>query len=81
MKYMLLLYIDPREHAAGPELEQIIAEHRRLPAASPVRASMSTSNALEPASTATTVGVRNTRTMTTDGPSQRLAEQLGGYYG
>lgn len=37
-------------------------------------------NALEQTATATTVRVRNGKTMTTDGPFAETREQLGGYY-
>lgn len=37
-------------------------------------------NALQPVSTATTVRVRDAKTMTTDGPFAETREQLGGYY-
>jgi hypothetical protein len=35
---------------------------------------------LEPTSTATTVRVRNNKTLATDGPFAETKEQLGGYY-
>jgi hypothetical protein len=37
-------------------------------------------NPLQPVATATTVRVRDGRTMTTDGPFAETREQLGGYY-
>lgn len=37
-------------------------------------------NALESVSTATSVRVRNGKTLTTDGPFAETKEQLGGYY-
>ena len=37
-------------------------------------------DALQPTSTATTVRVRDGRTLTTDGPYAETTEQLGGYY-
>jgi hypothetical protein len=37
-------------------------------------------DALQPVSTATTVRVRNGKTVTTDGPFAETREQLGGYY-
>jgi len=37
-------------------------------------------DALQPTSTATTVRVRDGRTVTTDGPYAETKEQLGGYY-
>ena len=36
--------------------------------------------ALQPIATATTVRVRNGKTMTTDGPFAETKEQMGGYY-
>jgi hypothetical protein len=37
-------------------------------------------NALQPTSTATTVRVRDGKTMTSDGPFTETKEQIGGYY-
>lgn len=37
-------------------------------------------DALQPVSTATTVSVRDGKTITTDGPFAETKEQLGGYY-
>jgi hypothetical protein len=37
-------------------------------------------DALQPTSTATTVRVRDGKTLTTDGPFAETREQLGGYY-
>src|SRR2546422_1604011 len=37
-------------------------------------------DALQPVSTATTIRVRNGKTVTTDGPFAETREQLGGYY-
>jgi hypothetical protein len=37
-------------------------------------------NALQPVATATTVRVRDGKTLTTDGPFAETREQLGGYY-
>jgi hypothetical protein len=37
-------------------------------------------NPLQPVATATTVSVRDGKTMTTDGPFAETREQLGGYY-
>lgn len=37
-------------------------------------------NPLQPTATATTVRVRNGKTITTDGPFAETKEQLGGYY-
>jgi hypothetical protein len=39
-----------------------------------------TGSQLQPASTASSVRVRNGRAITTDGPSAETKEQLGGYF-
>ena len=41
---------------------------------------MKSSEGLQPTSTATTVRVRDGKTLTTDGPFAETREQLGGYY-
>jgi hypothetical protein len=41
---------------------------------------MRAGDALQPSSTATTVRVREGRTLSTDGPFAETKEQLGGYY-
>ena len=41
---------------------------------------MRAGDALQPTSTATTVRVRDGKTLTTDGPFAETKEQLGGYY-
>jgi hypothetical protein len=41
---------------------------------------MKAGDALEPTSTATTVRVRDGKTLSTDGPFAETREQLGGYY-
>ncbi len=41
---------------------------------------MAGGDALEPVSTATSVRVRNGKTVTTDGPFAETKEQLGGFY-
>ncbi len=41
---------------------------------------MRSGEALEPSSTATTVKVRDGKTLTTDGPFAETREQLGGFY-
>ena len=81
MLYIFLLYSSPEAWAASsrPE-EEVLREHgvlmRELEAAGKYR----TSNALGPAETATTVRVREGKTLLTDGPFAETKEQLGGFY-
>jgi hypothetical protein len=78
MQYLLLIYIaesedrmgDPDEHAAYGAFTQDIVQKGQFKAG----------DALQPVATATTVRVRDGKTMTTDGPFAETREQLGGYY-
>ncbi|HKD66740.1 MAG TPA: YciI family protein [Candidatus Binataceae bacterium] len=79
MKYMLLIYENEqaldqaqREHCykeSGQLLQDLSAAGRYIAAAP-----------LQPTSTATSVRVRNGKTVVTDGPFAETREQLGGYY-
>jgi len=78
MQYLLLIYIaeseermgDPAEHAAYGAFTQDIVQKGQFKAG----------DALQPVATATTVRVRDGKTLTTDGPFAETREQLGGYY-
>jgi len=82
MKYMLLIYGKEYSPAEVSEEEQqaemaqyfAINEHLRQ------RGSEYQGEALMPASTATTVRVRDDKTITTDGPFAETHEVLGGFY-
>ena len=52
----------------------------RLPKSSLRLARLQASEALQPVSTATTVQVKEGKTMVTDGPFAETKEQLGGFY-
>jgi hypothetical protein len=81
MKYMLLVYLDEswlkrslaeRQEAYWAQMkhtEELVAKGRYLGG-----------NPLHPASTATTVRVRDGKRLLTDGPFAETREQLGGYY-
>jgi hypothetical protein len=82
MKYMLLMYWNQSEMPNyTPEEHQAIykAWHELNHAAKEAGVLVST-NGLSPATTATTVRVRNGKTMLADGPFAETHEQLGGYY-
>ena len=81
MLYIFLLYSNPEAWvASGRPDEEMIREHgvlmRELEAAGKYR----TSNALGPVETATTVRVREGKTLLVDGPFAETKEQLLGYY-
>ena len=81
MKYMLLLYANESEAPKTPEEYQAVAQAwtdlgQELSAAGVLLSN----NGLDPIANATTVRVRNGKTLTTDGPFAETHEQLGGYY-
>ena len=79
MKYMLLIHPgDARARFDGLELEEqkeITGEYLAVSEAPGVTAG----HQLHPADTATTVRVKDGRTLTTDGPFIEAKEALGGY--
>ncbi len=82
MQYMLLIYGDEKNwlNMSEKEIQKIIqaytAYSQELAASGVLRGG----SELAPVSTATTVRVRNGKTVTTDGPFAETKEQLGGYY-
>ena len=82
MHYLLLIYQDEAAHAQWSQ-EQLAAEYEAYNVYSEAVAksgAMQGGNALMPTNTATTVRVRNGKTLTIDGPFAETKEQLGGYY-
>jgi hypothetical protein len=82
MHYLLLIYQEEAAHGQWSQ-EQLAAEFAAYNAYT--EAAMKSGvllggNALMPTNTATTVRVRNGKTLTTDGPFAETKEQLGGYY-
>ncbi|MFL5587724.1 MAG: YciI family protein [Ktedonobacteraceae bacterium] len=82
MRYLLLIYQDEVAHSQWNQ-EQLAAEYQ---AYNEFTESVAKSGALQsgeplmPTNTATTVRVRNSKTLTSDGPFAETKEQLGGYY-
>jgi hypothetical protein len=81
MQYVLLIYgpeptEEPSPEAIGAEIEAYNAftEHIRG------RGAMKGGEALQPTATATTVRVRDGKTVSTDGPFAETKEVLGGFY-
>lgn len=77
MRYLMLIY---ENEATTPqdekELEKWFTYTERLKASG----CWLGGEALQPTTTATTVRMKNGKTMTTDGPFAETKEQLGGYY-
>ncbi len=81
MKYMLLMYANESDAPKSPEEYQAAAQAWGDFGKEAEAAGVVLSNSgLSPVSNATTVRVRNGKTLTTDGPFAETHEQLGGYY-
>lgn len=83
MRYMILLYGDPTIDIDKSQ-EEIKAEYTAYMAfgeeARKRGVNPDVGDALQPANTATTVRVRDGKTMVTDGPYAETKEILGGFY-
>jgi len=82
MKFLLTIYNDERRwlDASPEEVGQIMAAYEAFGRAAAEAGVLVGGEGLEPTSTATTVRVRDSETLTTDGPFAETREQLGGYY-
>jgi hypothetical protein len=82
MQYILLIYGDQAnmEMATQSDRNAMMAEYGEFTQAIIKSGHMKAGDALQPASTATTVRVRDGKTLRTDGPFAETKEQLGGYY-
>ena len=80
MKYLLLMYANESEAPKSPEELKVIADSWYAYMEEAQAAGVLLSNGgLAPASTATTVRIRNAKTLITDGPFAETYEQVGGY--
>ena len=82
MQYMLLIYANESnmKSATQADMNAMMAEYREFTQAIVKSGHMKAGDALQPSSTATTVRVRDGKTLRTDGPFAETKEQLGGYY-
>ena len=82
MQYLLLIYTDEQVDAQMSEAEQaaVYEGYNVFGKEAEQRGVIRGGEALMPTSTATTVRVRNGKTLTTDGPFAETKEQLGGFY-
>ena len=82
MQYLLLIYQNEAEaDSAGEAATKHMHEEYRTFTQSIIQAGhFKAGDRLRPASTASTVRVRNGKTAITDGPFAETREQLGGYY-
>ncbi len=82
MKYLLLIYGEESAWANLSEAEQekVFGEYMAFSQGIKDSGSYVGGEALLPTESATTVRVRDGKTVTTDGPFAETREQLGGYY-
>jgi hypothetical protein len=82
MKYLLLIYENERVTAGRPEAEgrKIFQEYMDFTNRIHKNGNYVAAEALQPVSSATTVRVKDGKTLTTDGPFAETREQLGGFY-
>jgi hypothetical protein len=79
MQYMLLIYSAESEEA-NQEQAAMMAEYGAFTQGIVQSGAFKAADRLKPVGTATTVRVRDGKTLTTDGPFAETREQLGGYY-
>ena len=82
MKYLLLIYSPETATEMHDEktTTAMMAEYRALTTELQEKGHHLAGERLQPVSTATTVRVRDGKTLSTDGPFAETREQLGGFY-
>src|SRR5690242_21864705 len=82
MRYLLLIYGNENADAQASEAEQAAVFQGYVAFGEEIerRGVKQSGEALMPTHTATTVRVRDGKTLTIDGPFAETKEQLGGYY-
>ena len=82
MQYLLLLYDKEQSIESYSEemMNKIMGEYEEFEAYLKGKANYIGSNALKPTTTATTVRLKEGKSIITDGPFAETKEQLGGYY-
>jgi hypothetical protein len=82
MQYLLLIYHNEAQSAGRSEAEMkaMHQEYGTFTQSIVQSGNFKGGDALQPSTTATTVRVRDGKTLTTDGPFAETREQLAGYY-
>jgi hypothetical protein len=82
MQYLILIYSDETAdyNVSQEEMDAWMGEYYAYTKAMRDAGVMVAGDALQPTATATTVRVRDGKTITTHGPFAETKEQLGGYY-
>ena len=79
MKYMLLVYMDEKAMSES-ERQDCNAESAQLAQDIHARGKYLGASPLQPVALATSLRIRNGRSLITDGPFAETREQLGGFY-
>jgi hypothetical protein len=82
MQYLLMIYQNEAEYAKldAKTAQKNLEEYGAFTQSIIQSGNFKAGDRLQPISTATTVRIRDGKTMTTDGPFAETREQLGGYY-
>jgi hypothetical protein len=82
MRYMLMIFSEeaPADQVSPEQWQQIADEYNSFGRMLRERTTLEAGEQLEDGNTATTIRVREGRTLTTDGPFIESKEQFGGYY-
>jgi len=82
MQYLLMIYANEAEYAKidPSTLQKVYEEYGAFTQGIVQSGNFKAGDRLQPTTTATTVRVRDGKTLTTDGPFAETREQLGGYY-
>ena len=80
MQYILLIYHNEKERLSPPDEAKMMQEYGVFTQDIVKTGKFKAGDRLQPVASATTVQVRNGKTVTTDGPFAETKEQLGGYY-
>jgi hypothetical protein len=82
MQYLLMIYQNEAESSKmdATARQKVTAEYGAFTQTIIQSGNFKAGDGLQPTTTATTVRVRDGKTLTTDGPFAETREQLGGYY-
>lgn len=82
MQYMLMIYQKEGDSAQQDKaaMAKVYQEYQALNQDLKQRGQFISNHGLKPSTTATTLKVRDGKSVTTDGPFAETREQLGGYY-
>jgi hypothetical protein len=82
MQYLLMIYANEAEYGKidPATLQKVYEEYGAFTQSIVQSGNFKAGDRLQPTTTATTVRIRDGKTMTTDGPFAETREQLGGYY-